>query len=217
MGTIGLGLLQVFVELACPRAPRGSRARDARSGERAESQYERLNTEAREGVPRDGTRPRRRSRWRALPRDGADLPGTAFANNRRVRLVTAASSLVLAACAAGWTSTPPSVGATAPAQRVEPAEDVVVAQGLGGTAGGTLDEVGPAPEEPTGAERSRAMEARLAGLDGQAPERDGERDGFDYWDRDGDGVLTVDELTETMISAWDTNGDGVVDRAEWPG
>lgn len=130
--------------------------------------------------------------------------------------MTATSSLVLAACAAGWTSTPPSAGATAPAQRVEPAEDVVVAHGLGGTAGGP-EEVGPAPEETTGAERSRAMEARLAGLDGQAPERDRGRDGFDYWDRDGDGVLTVEELTDTMISAWDTNGDGVVDRAEWPG
>lgn len=134
-----------------------------------------------------------------------------------MRLVTATSSFVLAACAAGWTSTPPTGGATAPAQRIEPTEDVVVAQGLGGTAGGTLEEVGPAPVETTGAERSRAMEARLAGLDGQAPARDGGRDGFDYWDRDGDGVLTVEELTDTMISAWDANGDGVVDRTEWPG
>ncbi|MCZ7684759.1 MAG: EF-hand domain-containing protein [Sandaracinaceae bacterium] len=136
-----------------------------------------------------------------------------------MRLVTVASSFVLSACAAGWTSTPPSAGATAPAQRVGPAEHAVVAEGLAGTVTETASEAEPAPEEAAsaGAERSRAAEARLAALDGQARARADERDAFDYWDRDGDGVLTVEELTDSMIAAWDTNGDGVVDRAEWPG
>ncbi len=136
-----------------------------------------------------------------------------------MRLVTIASWFVLSACAAGWTSTPPSAGATAPAQRVGPAEHGVVAEGLAGTVSETDSEAEPAPEEAAsaGAARSRAAEARLAALDGQARAHADERDAFDYWDRDGDGVLTVEELTDSMIAAWDTNGDGVVDRAEWPG
>lgn len=41
-------------------------------------------------------------------------------------------------------------------------------------------------------------------------------DEFAWWDRDGDGVLTEQELTETWIMRLDRNGDGVVARAEWP-
>jgi hypothetical protein len=39
---------------------------------------------------------------------------------------------------------------------------------------------------------------------------------FDWWDRDGDGRLTEDELTDTWVARLDLNGDGAVERSEWP-
>lgn len=41
-------------------------------------------------------------------------------------------------------------------------------------------------------------------------------DGFAWWDRNGDGVLTEDELTDTWIMRLDRDGDGAIARAEWP-
>ena len=42
-------------------------------------------------------------------------------------------------------------------------------------------------------------------------------DTFAWWDRDRDGVLTADELTEIWIAHLDRDGDGAVTPSEWPG
>ncbi len=75
------------------------------------------------------------------------------------------------------------------------------------------------PSELAAAREAQGAElvpGRLAGL--REPEVTAERgDTFAYWDDDADGVLTAEELTDTMVASWDENEDGVVDRAEWPG
>lgn len=74
-----------------------------------------------------------------------------------------------------------------------------------------LSTAGPAREEE--AERGRLAEVR------EPPDEEEEAapDAFAYWDRDGDGVLSADELTDITVAAWDEDSDGFVDRDEWPG
>lgn len=78
---------------------------------------------------------------------------------------------------------------------------------VGGEGGGT------AARSARGAQDARG---RLAELREPPAPRPGP-DAFAYWDRDADGVLSADELTDVTVAAWDENGDGVVDRREWPG
>jgi hypothetical protein len=65
----------------------------------------------------------------------------------------------------------------------------------------------PPPPEP--ALRGRAPDPGEA-----TPEA---ADVFRWWDRDRDGVLTADELTEIWIAHLDRDRDGAITPSEWPG
>lgn len=65
----------------------------------------------------------------------------------------------------------------------------------------------PTPPEPA----LRGLAPRPIGA---APD---EADAFAWWDRDRDGTLTEDELTEIWMAYLDLDRDGAVTRSEWPG
>ncbi len=95
--------------------------------------------------------------------------------------------LALAACSCAW-----APAATSPS--VRPA-------------------TGSAPETDPAEAAAMVLEAQDAPAE---PEASAVREGFAWWDFDGDGVLTEDELTEIWVAHLDVNRDGVIEPSEWP-
>lgn len=74
-----------------------------------------------------------------------------------------------------------------------------------------------APIHPaTGTSTPTPPEPALTMRAPRPPEATPDLDAFAWWDRDGDGTLTEDELTAIWIGHLDRDGDGVVTRSEWP-
>jgi hypothetical protein len=68
---------------------------------------------------------------------------------------------------------------------------------------------------PSQASAIEPRESRPAAMDGDETRRD-EVDAFGWWDRDRDGSLSEEELTDVWVARLDRDGDGAITRDEWP-